>query len=275
MASKPKNKQGQGRKRGAPTGGSTRRKPCYFCKEKVEEIDYKNYNQLRRYTSEKGKIRSRRISGACRRHQRQVAVAVKRAREVALLALRRQLNIFHAASGRFGARGVVTPGASVQRWRRGAPARLKRKEMASKATQAILLQDVEKLGRKGDVVHVAAGYMRNYLGPRKLAEAATDARVAEVQRQAEQRRRHEAQSDEQARDMAHTLNRTVLTIKRRAGTEDRLYGSVTSTDISDAIWQARRIRIDRRKVELDEPIKTLGSHRVQLTVYGDVRPCSR
>ena len=140
--------------------------------------------------------------------------------------------------------------------------------MASKATQAILLQDVEKLGRKGDVVQVATGYMRNYLGPRKLAEAATDARVAEVQRQAEQRRRHEAQSDDQARDMAHTLNRTVLTIKRRAGTEDRLYGSVTSTDISDAIWQARRIRIDRRKVELDEPIKTLGSHRVQLTVYG-------
>jgi len=85
MASKPKNKQGQGRKRGAPTGGSTRRKPCYFCKGRVEEIDSKNYNQLRRYTSEKGKIRSRRISGACRRHQRQVAVAVKRAREVALL----------------------------------------------------------------------------------------------------------------------------------------------------------------------------------------------
>ena len=101
--------------------------------------------------------------------------------------------------------------------------------MASKATQAILLQDVEKLGRKGDVVHVAAGYMRNYLGPRKLAEAATDARVAEVERQAEQRRRHEAQGEEQARDMAHTLNRTVLTIKRRAGTEDRLYGSVTVT----------------------------------------------
>ena len=143
--------------------------------------------------------------------------------------------------------------------------------MASKATQAILLQDVEKLGRKGDVVHVAPGYMRNYLGPRKLAEAATDARVAEVERQAEQRRRHEAQGEEQARDMAHTLNRTVLTIKRRAGTEDRLYGSVTSTDISDAIWKARRMRVDRRKVELDEPIKTLGSHRVQLTVWGDVR----
>ena len=73
------------RKRAPASAGPTRRKSCYFCKEKVEEVDYKNYNQLRRYISEKGKIRSRRISGACRRHQRQVAVAVKRAREMALL----------------------------------------------------------------------------------------------------------------------------------------------------------------------------------------------
>jgi large subunit ribosomal protein L9 len=143
--------------------------------------------------------------------------------------------------------------------------------MARKARQAILLQDVEKLGRKGDVVQVASGHLRNYLAPRKLAEGATDARVAEVQRQAEQRAKHEAQSDEQAREMAHILNRTVLTIKRRAGMEDKLYGSVTSTDISDAVWKARKIRIDRRKVDLDEPIKTLGSHKVTMTVYGDVR----
>ncbi len=66
-------------------GGPGRRKSCYFCKEKVDEVDYKNYNQLRRYVSEKGKIRSRRITGACRRHQEQIAVAVKRAREMALL----------------------------------------------------------------------------------------------------------------------------------------------------------------------------------------------
>jgi large subunit ribosomal protein L9 len=143
--------------------------------------------------------------------------------------------------------------------------------MARKAQQAILLEDVEKLGRKGDVVHVAAGHLRNYLAPRHMAEPATDARVAEVQRQADQRARHEAQGEEQARDMAHVLNRTVLTIKRRAGIEDRLYGSVTSTDISDAIWKARKIRIDRRKVELDEPIKTLGSHRVKMSVWGDVQ----
>ena len=84
MASKPKRQQ-RTSKRGQSAGGQTRRKSCYFCKDKVEEIDYKNYNQLRRYMSEKGKIRSRRISGACRRHQRQVATAIKRAREMALL----------------------------------------------------------------------------------------------------------------------------------------------------------------------------------------------
>ena len=85
MAQQREKQGGGARRRPSQSTGPLRRKSCYFCKEKIEEVDYKNYNQLRRYTSEKGKIRSRRISGACRRHQRQVAVAVKRAREVALL----------------------------------------------------------------------------------------------------------------------------------------------------------------------------------------------
>ena len=79
-----RDRQQSGRKRPG-AAGPIRKRDCYFCKEKVDEIDYKNANQLRRYISEKGKIRSRRITGACRRHQRQVAVAVKRAREMALL----------------------------------------------------------------------------------------------------------------------------------------------------------------------------------------------
>ena len=75
-----------GRKRkGGSSAGPARRKSCYFCREKIEEVDYKNAGQLRRFASEKGKIRSRRITGACRRHQDQIAVAVKRAREMALL----------------------------------------------------------------------------------------------------------------------------------------------------------------------------------------------
>ena len=81
----PPRDQRQQRKRGAAPGGPIRKRNCYFCREKIDEVDYKNANQLRRYVSEKGKIRSRRITGACRRHQRQVAVAVKRAREMALL----------------------------------------------------------------------------------------------------------------------------------------------------------------------------------------------
>ena len=75
----------QKRRKPGPGMGPTRRKNCFFCREKVEEVDYKNYNQLRRYVSEKGKIRSRRITGTCRRHQSQVSVAIKRAREMALL----------------------------------------------------------------------------------------------------------------------------------------------------------------------------------------------
>ena len=82
MASKPKRRPAKTR---AGAGASTRRKSCYFCKDKVDEIDYKNVNQLRRYISERGKIRAPRMTGACRRHQRQLAVAIKRAREMALL----------------------------------------------------------------------------------------------------------------------------------------------------------------------------------------------
>ena len=78
-------KDRQQQRRRPATAAPIRKKSCYFCKDKVEEIDYKNYNQLRRYVSEKGKIRSRRITGACRRHQNQVSVAIKRAREMALL----------------------------------------------------------------------------------------------------------------------------------------------------------------------------------------------
>jgi small subunit ribosomal protein S18 len=80
-----KDRRGTERRRPGAAAAPGRRKSCYFCREKIDEVDYKNYNQLRRYVSEKGKIRSRRITGACRRHQRQVAVAVKRAREMALL----------------------------------------------------------------------------------------------------------------------------------------------------------------------------------------------
>ena len=135
--------------------------------------------------------------------------------------------------------------------------------MARKAHQAILLQDVEHLGRRATSSPSPPATCATTSCPAASAEQATDARIAEIKRQADQRAQAGGADDEQAQEIAHTLlNRTMLTIPARAGAEDRLYGSVTPADIADEIWRARKIRVDRRKVELDEPIKRLGTYQV-------------
>jgi large subunit ribosomal protein L9 len=128
--------------------------------------------------------------------------------------------------------------------------------------QAILLQDVESLGERGAVVDVSAGYLRNYLQPRKLAQPATSASVAAAARQRERAEQAERESEERAQENATLLGRTVLTIRQQAGEDGRLFGSVTPQDIADAIREARGIRIDRRKVHLDEPIRHTGTYMV-------------
>jgi large subunit ribosomal protein L9 len=133
----------------------------------------------------------------------------------------------------------------------------------------ILLQDVDKLGLRGDVVSVARGYMRNYLEPRRLAEVATESRVAELERRDAERARHEARSAEEAETIAETLRKTVLTFEVNAGPQGTLFGSVTPTDVVDEIWRTRKIRVDRRKVELD-PIKRIGRYAVPISVFEDV-----
>jgi large subunit ribosomal protein L9 len=144
--------------------------------------------------------------------------------------------------------------------------------MARTATRkAILLDDVEHLGHRGDVVAVSRGYLRNYLVPRKLAEEATPARIAEVEKLAATRAAQEARTAEQAQDIAATLTKTVLTIPARSGPDGRLYGSVTAADLADEIWRARKIRVDRRKIRLEEPIKAIGSYLVEIDVFTDVR----
>jgi large subunit ribosomal protein L9 len=134
----------------------------------------------------------------------------------------------------------------------------------------ILLEDVDKVGLRGEVVSVSRGYMRNYLQPRRLAELATEARVAELERREAERARHEARSAEEAETIAETLRKTVLSFEVNAGPQGTLFGSVTPTDIVDEIWRARKIRIDRRKVELD-PIKRIGRYAVPIVVFEDVR----
>jgi large subunit ribosomal protein L9 len=131
---------------------------------------------------------------------------------------------------------------------------------------AILLQDHETLGERGTVVDVSKGYLRNYLIPRKLAEPATKGSIAAAERRQQAASRALEQATTQARDNAELLNKTVLTITHQAGDDGRLFGSVTSQDIVDAIREARGIKIDRRKIHLDEPIKNVGTYVVVVEV---------
>jgi large subunit ribosomal protein L9 len=130
--------------------------------------------------------------------------------------------------------------------------------------QAILLEDVETLGQRGEPVDVAPGYLRNYLIPRKLAAPATPGALEEAQRRqaaTEKAERLRAEREEQA---AALLSKTVLTIQQRADDGGRLFGSVGAKEIVDAIRDARDLRIDRRKVRLEQPIREIGSHMVEI-----------
>jgi len=136
--------------------------------------------------------------------------------------------------------------------------------------QAILLQDHDTLGERGTVVDVSKGYLRNYLIPRKLAEPATRGAVEAAKRRAVAAERAVADATVRAQEGAALLNKTVLTIPHQAGEDGRLFGSVTSQDIVDAIKEARGITIDRRHVHLEEPIRTVGTRMVVVEVEAGV-----
>ena len=136
--------------------------------------------------------------------------------------------------------------------------------------QVILKQDVEKIGRRGDIIDVSRGYVRNFLVPRGLAEMATPGKLEEVRREMEETEERDRRMAERASEIAGTLNKSVITIEARTGEDERLFGSVTAANIASAIERARDIRIDRRRVKLDEPIKSLGTHQVPIQVHGDV-----
>ena len=132
--------------------------------------------------------------------------------------------------------------------------------------EAILLKDVDGLGEAGSVVDVSAGYLRNYLAPRKLAQNATPASVAAIQRQREHAETAAREQEERSQETVGLLSKTVLTISHRAGEDGRLFGSVTAKEVADAVMQARGLKIDHRKVRLEEPIRELGTHMVEIEV---------
>jgi len=135
--------------------------------------------------------------------------------------------------------------------------------------EVILREDVEKLGNRGEVVKVAPGYARNFLLPKKLAVAATDAnrKIVEQERQAHLRK--EVKLKTEAEDLSKLLTGVSVTIAQKAGENDQLFGSVTAKDVADAL-ALKNFTIDRRKVHLEEPIKQLGEYKVPVRLHKDV-----
>jgi large subunit ribosomal protein L9 len=135
--------------------------------------------------------------------------------------------------------------------------------------EVILREDVEKLGSRGEVVKVASGYARNFLLPKKLAVAATDSNKKIVEQERQAHLRKEAKFKGEAEDLGKLLSGVTVTISQKAGENDQLFGSVTSKDVADAL-AAKNYTIDRRKIQLDEPIKQLGEFKVPVRLHKDV-----
>ena len=133
----------------------------------------------------------------------------------------------------------------------------------------ILLSDVDKLGLRGEVVNVARGYARNFLLPRKLAEPATPGRVAELAKQDAQRARKEARTADEAQQVAGVLGGTELRFDVRSGPTGSLFGSVTTTDIADRIWEKHKIRVDRKRIETDS-IRRIGRYAIPIQIFEGV-----
>jgi large subunit ribosomal protein L9 len=135
--------------------------------------------------------------------------------------------------------------------------------------EVILREDVDKLGSRGSVVKVANGYARNFLLPKRLAVAASDANKKIVEQEREAHLRREAKAKTDAEDLAKLMANVKLTFRQKVGENNQLFGSVTAKDIADAL-EAQRFHIERRKIQLDEPIRTLGDHKVTLRLHRDV-----
>jgi large subunit ribosomal protein L9 len=137
--------------------------------------------------------------------------------------------------------------------------------------QLILLQDVDNVGLRGDVVDVARGYARNFLLPRRLAEEATPARLGELEKRESHRARHQAATTDQAGEIQKALEQAELRFEMKAGPTGSLFGSVTATDIADELWEKHKVRVDRRKIELPQPIKQVGRYAIAVNIFEDVQ----
>jgi len=135
--------------------------------------------------------------------------------------------------------------------------------------EVILREDIEKLGNRGEVVKVAAGYARNYLLPKRMAVAATDSNKKIVEQEKQSHLRKEAKAAGEAQELGKMLTALTINVSRKAGEGDHLFGSVTANDVADLL-AAQNYTIDRRKIQLEEPIRTLGEHKISVKLHKDV-----
>ena len=136
--------------------------------------------------------------------------------------------------------------------------------------KVILLEDVKKLGKKGDLANVADGYARNYLFPRNLAEEATAGGIKQLKQEKAALENKKKKEMGLAQEIAGKLSKTTVTLKVKSGDQGKLFGSVTSKDISEALKEQQKIEVDRRKIELSEPIKSLGAYEVDIKLAPEV-----
>ncbi len=136
--------------------------------------------------------------------------------------------------------------------------------------KVILQADVKGTGKKGQVFEVADGYARNFLFPKKLAIEATTGNIQDITHKKALEDRRKGKEKENAVELAEKLNALLIEVKTKTGEGGRLFGSVTSKEIADALKKQHGVEVDKRKLELKEPIKALGNYEVQVKVYPDV-----
>jgi len=137
--------------------------------------------------------------------------------------------------------------------------------------KVILVENIDKLGKMGDVVKVARGYARNYLIPKNIALIATEGNMAKVNEKLKVEERKNKKRFKEAADLMAKINGIKLSFDVRAGEGGKLYGSITNKDIADKILTDHEIEVDRRKILLDEPIKTVGTHEVSIVYHSEAR----
>lgn len=136
--------------------------------------------------------------------------------------------------------------------------------------KVVLLQDVKSLGKKDTIVNVSDGYARNFLFPKNLAVEATDGRMREIDDKKSSEQNRKNKELQAAKDLADKLSKVEVNIKTKAGENGKLFGSITSKDIADAIKSQHKIEVDKKKLVLSDPIKSAGSHQVEIKVYPEV-----